>query len=117
VLVNEFMPIGLYRSMKERGLVPGRDLAIVGFQEEPSSRLLTPRVTCFRTALPALGARLGEALLATIPAHAPAEISGKIIQDLWPMEFVQGESDGLPRRGGHGARQLSSRASDSAPNR
>jgi DNA-binding LacI/PurR family transcriptional regulator len=97
VLVNEFMPIGLYRSMQERGLVPGRDLAIVGFQEEPNSRLLTPRVTCFRTALPALGARLGEALLATIPAHAPAEISGKIIQDLWPMEFVQGESDGPPR--------------------
>jgi DNA-binding LacI/PurR family transcriptional regulator len=97
VLVNEFMPIGLYRSMKEHGLVPGRDLAVVGFQEEPNSRLLSPRVTCFRTALPALGARLGEALLATIPAHAPAEISGKIIQELWPMEFVQGESDGPPR--------------------
>ena len=72
VLVNEFMAIGLYRSMQEQGLTPGRDLAIVGFQEEPNSRLLTPRVTCFRTALPALGARLGEALLATIPAHAPA---------------------------------------------
>ena len=86
-----------------RGLVPldrlfWRDMAIVGFQEEPNSRLLPPRVTCFRTALPALGARLGEALLATIPAHAPAEISGRIIQDLWPMEFVQGESDGPPLR-------------------
>jgi DNA-binding LacI/PurR family transcriptional regulator len=96
LVVNEFMAIGLYRSMQERGLVPGRDLAIVGFQEEPNSRLLTPRVTCFRTALPALGARLGEALLATIPAHATAEVSGRIIQDLWPMEFVQGESDGPP---------------------
>lgn len=96
ILVNEFMAIGLYRSMKEHGLVPGRDLAVVGFQEEPNSRLLTPRVTCFRTALPALGARLGEALLATIPAHAPAEIAGQIIQELWPMEFVAGESDGPP---------------------
>jgi DNA-binding LacI/PurR family transcriptional regulator len=96
VLVNEFMAIGLYRSLKEHGLAPGRDLAIVGFQQEPNSRLLTPRVTCFRTALPALGARLGEALLATIPAHAPPEIAGRIIQELWPMEFVQGESDGPP---------------------
>jgi DNA-binding LacI/PurR family transcriptional regulator len=98
LLVNEFMAIGLYRSMKEHGLMPGRDLAIVGFQEEPNSRLLTPRVTCFRTALPALGARLGEALLATIPAHASPESAGRIIQELWPMEFVQGESDGPPRR-------------------
>lgn len=97
VLVNEFMAIGLYRRMKEEGLIPGRDLAIVGFQEEPNSRLLTPRVTCFRTALPALGARLGEALLATIPAHAPSESAGRIIQELWPMEFVPGESDGPPR--------------------
>ena len=96
ILVNEFMAIGLYRSMQGRGLVPGQDLAVVGFQEEPNSRLLTPRVTCFRTALPALGARLGEALLATIPAHAPPEVAGRIIQELWPMEFVAGESDGPP---------------------
>ena len=96
ILVNEFMAIGLYRSMQERGLVPGSDLAVIGFQEEPNSRLLSPRLTCFRTALPALGARLGEALLATIPAHAPPESDGAIIQELWPMEFVQGESDGPP---------------------
>ncbi|MCB1500114.1 MAG: substrate-binding domain-containing protein [Bauldia sp.] len=97
VLVNEFMAIGLYRSLKERGLTPGRDLSIVGFQEEPNSRLLAPPVTCFRTALPDLGARLGEALLATIPAHAPPETAGTIIQELWPMEFAQGQSDGPPR--------------------
>ncbi len=96
ILVNEFMAIGLYRSMQGHGLVPGRDLSVVGFQEEPNSRLLTPRLTCFRTALPALGARLGEALLATIPAHAPPEIAGRVIQELWPMEFVQGESDAPP---------------------
>jgi len=98
VLVNEFMAIGLYRSLREHGLTPGRDLAIIGFQEEPNSRLLTPKVTCFRTALPELGARLGEALLATIPAHAPAGDSATILQELWPMEFVPGESDGPPRR-------------------
>lgn len=96
MLVNEFMAIGLYRSLKEHGLAPGRDLAIIGFQQEPNSRLLTPRITCFRTALPALGARLGEALLATIPAHARSESAGKIIQELWPMEFLPGESDGPP---------------------
>ena len=78
--------------------LPMRDGAMIAArlyaQEEPNSRLLTPRVTCFRTALPALGARLGEALLATIPAHAAPEMSGAVIQELWPMEFVPGESDG-----------------------
>jgi DNA-binding LacI/PurR family transcriptional regulator len=98
VLVNEMMAIGLYRSLAERGQVAGRDLAVIGFQEEPNSRLLSPRVTCFRTALPDLGARLGEALLATIPAHAPPEIAGRIVQDLWPMELIPGESDGPPRQ-------------------
>ena len=98
VLVNEFMAIGLYRSMKDRGLTPGRDLSIIGFQEEPNSRLLTPPVTCFRTALPDLGARLGEALLATIPAHATPDTAGRIIQEVWPMEFIQGQSDGPLRR-------------------
>ncbi len=92
VLVNEVMAIGLYRRLVENGLMPGRDLSIIGFLDEPKGRLLSPKVTCFRSPLPELGARLGEALLATMPAHA-ADPEAPVIQELWPMEFAPGESD------------------------
>lgn len=95
ILVNEIMAVGLYRRLIENGLVPGRDLSIIGFQEEPSGRFLTPKVTCFRTTLAALGRRLGEALLATVPAHAREE-EPPLVQELWPMTIIPGESDGPP---------------------
>jgi DNA-binding LacI/PurR family transcriptional regulator len=95
VLVHNAMTVGLYRRLIEAGLAPGRDLAIVGFQEEPSGRFLSPQLTAFRSDLGGLGARLGEALIATLPAQrgqSPAEP----IRQIWPMELVAGESDGAP---------------------
>jgi DNA-binding LacI/PurR family transcriptional regulator len=95
LLVNETMVVGLYRRLIEAGLAPGRDLAIIAFQEEPNARFLSPRVTCFRSELRALGVRLGEALLSAMPASGPAEGHG-LVQEIWPMKLVVGESDGEP---------------------
>ena len=95
LLVNEMMSVGLYRGLTERGLRPGRDVSVIAFQEEPNGRFLTPKVTCFRSPLADLGKRLGQALLASIPAYAEAA-GGRPIQEIWPMELVQGESDGPP---------------------
>lgn len=92
VLVNGVMATGLYRLLVERGLEPGRDLSIISFLEE-RGLLLSPKVTCFRSDVPGLGARLGEALLATMPAHA-AHPEAPVIQELWPLQLVPGESDG-----------------------
>jgi len=95
LLVNETMVVGLYRRLFEAGLTPGRDLAIIGFQEEPSARFLSPKVTCFRSELRALGERLGEALLATMPAPGRGE-QQPLVQEIWPMQLVVGESDSVP---------------------
>jgi DNA-binding LacI/PurR family transcriptional regulator len=91
LLVNVAMAVGLYRRLIESGLDPGRDLSIIGFQEEASARFLSPKVTCFRSALRNLGVRLGEALLAAMPVNAGAAV----VQEIWPMELVPGESDGF----------------------
>lgn len=91
VLAEDAMAVGLYRRLTEAGVAPGRDLAIIGFQERPSGRFLSPKLTCFRTPLRDLGVRLGEALLATMPAFAGA--SHELVQARWPMELVVGESD------------------------
>jgi DNA-binding LacI/PurR family transcriptional regulator len=92
LLVNVAMVVGLYRRLTEAGVRPGRDLSVIGFQEEPSARFLSPKVTCFRSRLRELGCRLGEALLAQIPAYA-ADPSAPLIQEVWPSELLAGESD------------------------
>ncbi len=92
LLVNVNMVVGLYRRLIEGGLSPGRDLSIIGFQQESSARFLSPKVTCFKSSLHALGVRLGEALLSTMPAYAEA-VRAPVVQEVWPMELVPGESD------------------------
>lgn len=92
LLVNVAMVIGLYRKLIENGVRPGADLSIIGFQEEPAARFLSPKVTCFRADLMQLGQRFGDAMLAALPggeARPP-------VHEVWPMTLVPGESDGPP---------------------
>lgn len=97
-LIYEQMAIGLYRRFNEAGLRPGRDIAVIGFRESPLSRFLSPTLTSFRMSLRDLGVALGESLLASMPAYAEIYPQG-LVQRVWPMELVPGESDDIP--GGH----------------
>jgi DNA-binding LacI/PurR family transcriptional regulator len=92
VLIYEQMAIGLYRRLNEEGLRPGREIAVVGFRESPLSRFLSPTLTSFRLSLRDLGVALGESLLASMPAYAEIYPQG-LVQRVWPMELVPGESD------------------------
>jgi DNA-binding LacI/PurR family transcriptional regulator len=94
IMVDEKMAVGLYRKLGEADLIPGRDLAIIAFQEGPNTKFLSPKLTCFRANLHGLGVRLGEALFATMPGYAPP--GSRPMQALWPMELIVGESDGAP---------------------
>ena len=93
ILHYELLAIGLYRRLGEAGLRPGTDLAVISFRESPLSRFLSPALTCFRFSLRDLGIALGESLLAAMPAYAERYPQG-IVRRIWPMELVQGESDG-----------------------
>jgi DNA-binding LacI/PurR family transcriptional regulator len=92
ILIHELMAIGLYRRLSEAGVVPGRDLAVVGFREEPRTHFLQPTLTSFRMSLRDLGAQLGETLLATMPAYADHYPQGARNR-IWPLELIPGESD------------------------
>jgi DNA-binding LacI/PurR family transcriptional regulator len=92
ILIYELMAIGLYRRMNEAGIVPGRDLAVIGFREEPRGKFLQPSLTCFRMSLRDLGVELAETLLATMPAYAEHYPRGAR-NTIWPLELVPGESD------------------------
>ena len=92
VLIYELMAIGVYRRLNEAGMLPGRDIAVIGFRESPLARFLSPALTCFRMSLRDLGISLGESLLAAMPAYAHIYPHG-IVNKIWPMELIPGESD------------------------
>ncbi|MBU2532521.1 MAG: substrate-binding domain-containing protein [Alphaproteobacteria bacterium] len=106
VLFHEVTAIGLYRRLRERGLEPGRDLAIIGFRDEQSARFLSPSVTCFHLSLQDLGMAAARALLAQMPLTAHA-FPKEPVQYCVPMELVPGESDaGPPVRAGVRAKDV-----------
>lgn len=92
LLVYELMAHGIYRRLREEQIVPGRDLAVIGFRNSVHSRFLTPTLTSFKVSLRDLGIALAEGLLATMPDYARHYPSGKKGR-IWPMELVEGESD------------------------
>ena len=96
VLIYELMAIGVYRRLNEAGMTPGRDMAVIGFRESPLARFLSPALTCFRMSLRDLGIGLGESLLASMPAYSHIYPQG-IVNKIWPMELVSGESDSARR--------------------
>jgi len=92
VLIYELLAVGLYRRLREANLLPGRDLAVVGFRESPVTRFVSPTLTSFRLSLRELGIALAESLLATMPAFAEAYPLG-VTHRLWPMELIPADSD------------------------
>ncbi len=92
LLIYEVTAIGLYRRLMERGLQPGKDLAVVGFRDEPTIRFLMPSVTCFHVSLYDVGISIARALLAQIPAFSSQYPDG-IVQARVPLSLRPGESD------------------------
>lgn len=100
ILVQETLAVGLYRSLGDAALEPGRDLSIIGFRQNPTCRFLSPSLTCFSLSLQELGARLGEALVAVMREGGGGR---EPVRELWPMTLVAGGSDGPPViRAAHG---------------
>jgi DNA-binding LacI/PurR family transcriptional regulator len=91
LLIFETLAIGIYRRLAELGRVPGRDLAIIGFRDEPTVRFLIPSLTCFSTSLHDLGEDLARALLSRIPPHAE-QFAGTPSHRLAPMQLRAGDS-------------------------
>ncbi|MBM7049981.1 MULTISPECIES: substrate-binding domain-containing protein [Rhizobium] len=92
ILIYELMAIGLYRRMMEAGIIPGRDIAVVGFREAPRAKFLQPPLTCFRTSLYDLGVELAEILLSAMPAYGHIYPKTRR-QTIWSLELIPGESD------------------------
>ena len=92
MLCNEVLGPSLYRGLMQRGILPGRDIAVVGFRDNPRAQYLTPTLTSHSMSLTELGISVAETLLARMPTYAGLyahEDNNKI----WPLKLVPGESD------------------------
>lgn len=96
ILGYELMTVGLYHRLDQLGLVPGRDLSVIGLRESAQSRSLFPRLTCYRIDLLELGLALGNALTAEMRIGGVDDAAAPAGQ-LWPIELVGGDSDAPPR--------------------
>jgi DNA-binding LacI/PurR family transcriptional regulator len=90
LLIFETVAIGIYRRLAELGLVPGRDLAIIGFRDEPTVRFLTPTLTCFSTSLHDLGGDLAKGLIGRISAGEA--VSAEPMRKLAPLKISERDS-------------------------
>jgi LacI family transcriptional regulator len=62
--VNDFLAIGLFGALRNRGLVPGRDIAVVGYNDTPLAAHL--QLTSINTSMHAQGVQAVETLLRRI---------------------------------------------------
>lgn len=91
LLIQETMAMGLYQRLYKAGLEPGKDLAIIGFRENPVCRYLSPSLTCFGVDIKKYGQQLGKMLLSELKRSPPGEY-GLTSREIWPMDIIPGES-------------------------
>jgi DNA-binding LacI/PurR family transcriptional regulator len=91
LLIFETLAIGMYRRLAELGKTPGRDLAIIGFRDEPTVRFLMPSLTCFNAPLHELGENLANALLLRMSSET-AKHAAPPVRQLYPLQMRSGES-------------------------
>ncbi|MBP5299629.1 MAG: LacI family DNA-binding transcriptional regulator [Lachnospiraceae bacterium] len=64
--MSDLIASGAYQAIMEKGLVPGKDISVMGYDNQELSSSLTPQVTTMALPLPEIGHRAASALLTLI---------------------------------------------------
>ncbi|WP_432194538.1 LacI family DNA-binding transcriptional regulator [Streptomyces sp. bgisy027] len=74
IAASDMLALGCYQSLRERRVLPGRDVAVVGFDDSPTAEILSPALTSVAQPLEEVGQECVRLLLARIAApDAPPE--------------------------------------------
>lgn len=74
VAASDTLALGCYHALRERGATPGRDVAVIGFDDSPTAALVSPALSSIEQPLEAVGRECLRLLLARIAdAGAPPE--------------------------------------------
>ncbi len=74
IAVSDLMAIGLMNEAEQRGLVVGRDLSIIGFDDVPMAQYLRPALTSLHQPIEEIGAALITLLEAAIKGEPPRQV-------------------------------------------
>jgi LacI family transcriptional regulator len=88
---TDSIAIGALRALKEAGLVAGRDVAVIGHDNLPSSAFTDPPLSTMEIAAPDIGRELADLLIAHLGGANPLEL-----QKLLPVRQVPRASHALP---------------------
>jgi LacI family transcriptional regulator len=73
VAYSDIVAVGIYAELALRGLQPGRDLAVAGFDDIPGSADRSPPLTTVATFATRIGEKCGELILSRIAARQHAD--------------------------------------------
>ncbi len=90
--IEDLTAIGAMRAIRARGMEPGRDVAVIGYNDIPLARLADPPLTTIRMPIRAAGRRLAEMALALVEGARP-----DLLQEVWKPQLVVRASDPPPR--------------------
>ena len=87
---NDLMAFGAMEAAQERGLVVGRDIAVIGFDDVPLAAYFRPTLTTIRQPIYDIGKKLSQILIEIIKGEEPVER-----QIILRPELVVRESSGV----------------------
>jgi DNA-binding LacI/PurR family transcriptional regulator len=93
VAFNDLMAIGALRAVQEKGLLPGRDIAVTGFDDTPLTQYLNPPLTTVRQPIWQVGQSV-MALLLGLLEHKSQMQTALLLE---PQLIVRGSSTGFRR--------------------
>lgn len=92
---TDLMAIGLARAIRERGMVVGSDVSVIGFDGLPIGEYVDPPLTTITQSIGDAGSRTAEMLIDIIDGADP-----KGMNELWPTHLIRRASDGPPHPSG-----------------
>ncbi|GAA2344452.1 LacI family DNA-binding transcriptional regulator [Streptomyces violaceusniger] len=90
VAASDTLALGCYHALRERNAVPGRDVAVVGFDDSPIAGILSPSLSTVAQPLEAVGRECVRLLLARManPAAPPERVllePSLVVRDSTPV--------------------------------
>lgn len=71
---NDLLAIGAMRAAKQRGFVPGRDIAIIALEDNQPARLVDPQLTAFSVSAVEVGRKAVDLLLRSLAGEPAAQL-------------------------------------------
>lgn len=89
---HDLVALGVMRAISETGRTPGEDVGVIGGDDHPIGRYVTPALTTFSAETHRAGKRMVEMLMSRLDGTPASEL-----QEIWRPELIVRSSDG-PRR-------------------